>query len=428
MSRAIDAVLVGAGRRAYYTFGRYAERHPGELRYIAVAEPREDARARFARAHDIPDELCFQSWEQLLDHQQLAPVLVNSSSDAVHFPSTMAALESGYDVLLEKPIATTLADCVRLVRTASRLGRGVWVCHNMRYTEFFSTVRRLVQSGRLGDVVVVEHSENVPWYRMAHGFVRGNWGNSEASAPMILTKCCHDMDVLFWVLGRRVVRLSSFGSLFHFRRDRAPHPKVPERCTDGCPVEDECPYYAPRLYTSAFMEPFARNVSIDMDPASIVEALKTGPYGRCVYRCSNDVVDHQTVNLEFEGGVTVSFTMHGHSYHSSRTMRYDGTLATLDGRFTAGDPEIVIRDHAPGEPVVRIVPRALGGHGGGDEAMLDALVQAIRGEGPALVSSAEEALEGHLMAFAAEESRVNGGAVIDMEEFRRAAYTSGTAA
>ena len=422
MPEAIDAVLVGAGRRAYYILGNYAERHPGTFRFIAVAEPREDARERFAHAHDIPDELCFQSWEELLDRPQLAPILVNGSSDSVHYPSTMAALESGYDILLEKPMATTLADTVRLVDTAKRMNRSVWVCHKRRYSEFFSTVHRIVQSGRLGDVVVVEHSENVSWFRQAHGFTRGNWGNSQTSAPMILTKCCHDMDLLHWILGRKVKRLSSFGSLFHLRPEQAPHAEVPERCTDGCPVEDECRYYAPRLYASDFMKPFIRNVSVDTDPAKVLDALKTGPYGRCVYRTDNDVVDHQTVNMEFEGGVNVNFIMHGHSFHSSRTMRYDGTEATMLGRITHDDPEITIHDHVPGEPKETIPIEARGALGGGDEVMLDALVSAIRGEGPAMINSAEEALEGHMMSFAAEESRLNDGAVIDMDKFRQAAH------
>ena len=421
MAMPIDAVLVGAGRRAYFNFGDYAERHPEKMRYIAVAEPRRDARERFARAHGIPDELCFESWEELMARPQLAQVMVNTSIDSVHYSSTMAALERGYDVLLEKPIATTLVETVRVAQTAKELGRGVWVCHTMRYAPFYNRVRDVVQSGRLGDVAVVEHSENVSWFRMAHGFARGNWGNSRTSAPMILTKCCHDMDVLQWILGMRLERLSSFGSLLHFRPDRAPHPDVPDRCTDGCPVEDECPHYAPRVYSSDYMAPFVQNVSIDPDPSAIRRALETGPYGRCVYRLDNDVVDHQTVSMEFEGGTTVNFIMHGHSYHSSRTMRYDGTLATLTGRIIQ-EPEIVIYDHAPGEPSERIVPAARGSHSGGDEAMLNAFVDAIRGEGPALINSVDESLEGHMMAFAAEESRLNKGAVIEMEEFRRRAH------
>ena len=174
------------------------------------------------------------------------------------------------------------------------------------------------------------------------------------------------------------------------------------------------------------MEPFANHFTVETDHPSILEALRTGPFWRCVYRCSNDVVDHQTVNMEFEGNINVNFMLSGHSHDSSRTMRYDGTLATLKGNLTTDDPEIVIHDHTAGEPVESI---ALGARSvtGGDEAMLASLVQTIRGEGSALTTSVQEALEGHMMAYAAEESRVRGGAVIEMEEYRRAAHALATA-
>ena len=426
MSRPVEAVLIGAGYRGYYTFGMYALEHPNEIRYVAVAEPNEELRERFARAHNIPPERCFRSWEDLAVREQLAPLLFNATMDTTHFPSTMAALERGYDVLLEKPMAVTPVDCIRLVESANAFKRNLWVWHEMRYTEFFSTIHQLVQSGRLGDVITVEHRENVAFWHMAHAFVRGNWRNTKTSAPMILTKCCHDLDILFWILGKQAVRLSSFGSLLHFRPDRAPHPEVPERCTDGCPVEDECPFYAPRLYIGGPSEGLARHLSIDQSRSSIMEALRNGPYGRCVYRCSNDVVDHQVVNMEFEGETMVTLIMHGHSHEPSRTVRFDGTRATLQGRFAGVGPEITVHDHRTGQ-VERIVPKAGSGHGGGDEKLMETFVQAMRGEGPGLLNSASEALESHLMAFAAEESRVDGGVVIDMEEYRRKAYAQARA-
>ena len=423
MEKPVDAVLIGAGFRGYHNHGRYAREHPDALRFVAVAEPDEAKRHRFAVGHDIPPERCFHSWEELVARGQLAPVLINASSDGVHFASTMAGLETGYDVLLEKPMASTLAQSVTLVQAAARLQRAVWVTHVLRHSKFFQTIHGFVQSGRLGDVVIVKHSENVSWARMAHSFVRGFYSNSETGAPMILSKCCHDMDILLWILGRRCTHLSSFGSLMHFRPDRAPDPQVPDRCTDGCPVEDECLYYAPRLYASDRMKGFVGHFTVNTDEASVLEALRTGSFGRCVYRCTNDVVDNQTVNMQFEGGIVVNLIMQGHSHNDTRTMRYDGTLATLEGRFKS---DITIHDHRPDKPPERIVPQARGGHGGGDKAILEMLVQTVRGQDPGLLSSAEEALESHLMAFAAEESRLGGGVVIDMQQYRQAAKALGT--
>ena len=426
MPKPVEAVLVGAGRRGSYNFGQYALSHPDELRYVAVAEPNQTLRERFARAHEIPPERCFQSWEELAARGQLAPVMVNSSNDTTHYASTIAALDSGYDVLLEKPMATTPAECVSLVEATGRTGRNIWVYYEARNTDFFTKVARVVQSGRLGGIVAVQHQENVAYWHMAHSFIRGNWADSKTSGPMILTKCCHDMDLLTWIMGRKAVRLSSFGSLLHFRPDQAPHPEIPERCTDGCPIEEECPFYAPRLYLGDFMGALTNAVSLESDNASRLEALRTGPYGRCVYHSYNDVVDHQTVNMEFEGELTVTLIMHGHSHQEGRTMRYDGARATLLGKYTKVGPGISVHDHRS-EKVERVPTHVGDSHGGGDQRLMAAFVRTVRGQDSEPLCTAEEALESHLMCFAAEESRVRNGAVIEMEAYRQEANAAAAA-
>jgi hypothetical protein len=280
---------------------------------------------------------------------------------------------------------------------------------------------------------------------------------------MILAKCCHDMDILFWNLGP-VERLSSFGSLIHYRAENAP-PGAPQRCTDGCPHEETCPWYAPRLYleiipvmqmarrSSAPMERLMASlyldhrsvinlarrlvpsldaaldyrgwpistISEDTSRAARRRALETGPYGRCVYHCDNDVVDHQTVNMELESGVTAVLAMHGHSHEEGRTMRYNGTRATLRGKFTPMGFEITIHDHYTGKTETILPPRTLRGHGGGDEGVMAAFVRALRQERIDPLTSARASLESHLMAFAAEESRLQQGAVIEMDAYRQEA-------
>ena len=413
----MEAVLIGAGRRGFYNFGSYALEHPDELRYMAVAEPMVERRERFARAHHIPRELCFESWEDLVARRQLAPAMFNSANDATHYASSIGGLTAGYDVLLEKPMATSPADCASLVEASGGPTGSLWVFHELRATDLFSRLYRIVRSGRIGDVVSIEHHENVAYWHMAHSFVRGNWSRSDTSGPMILTKCCHDMDLLTWILGSRAERISPFGSLSHFRPEGAPQVDVPERCTDGCPVEDTCPYYAPRLYLDGIVGNLATALSIEDDYSSRLEALRTGPYGRCVYRSTNNVVDHQTVNMEFEGGVTATLTMNGLSHKEERTMRYDGTEATLFATFGGQGTEITIHDLGSDE-VERISPQTGKSHGGGDERLIAAFVKAVREDDTEQLSGADEALESHLMAFAAEESRTNDGAVIEMTHYR----------
>ncbi|MCD6519757.1 MAG: Gfo/Idh/MocA family oxidoreductase [Anaerolineae bacterium] len=410
----IEVVLLGAGSRGTFAYGRYAKMNPHMVRFVAVAEPNPKRRERFAREHNIPPERCFESWEELLAQPQLAEALLNATMDQTHLASTLAALERGYHVLLEKPMATTPEDCVRLVQAAERTGRILQICHVMRYTKYWGTLHDILRSGRLGRIITVEHRENVAYWHMAHSFVRGNWRNSKTSAPMILAKCCHDMDILYWNLGVPVRRLSSFGSLLHFRPEHAPE-GAPERCTDGCPAQDECPFYAPRLYLGENTGWPVNVIATDLSMEGRLKALREGPYGRCVYHCDNDVVDHQVVNMELEDGTSVTFTMHGHSHNNVRTTRYDGTRATLRASEATG--EITIYDHLTGGEEVIVPGREAGGHGGGDTGVMNAFVAAVRGKEREPLTSARASLESHLMAFAAEKARVEG-TIIDMAAYR----------
>ena len=428
----IDAIVIGAGSRGQ-TYAGYALTYPDRLRVVAVAEPLPDRRERLAAAHAIPAARQFASWEDLLARPPMARAAIITTSDHLHTAPALAALEAGYDVLLEKPMAPRLDECVQLVQAAERTGRVLQICHVLRYTPFFRTVREIVQSGRLGQVVTVEQRENVAFWHMAHSFVRGNWRNSQESSPMILAKCCHDLDILHWVLDSRPKTLSSVGSLMHFRAENAPA-GAPMRCTDGCPAQETCPFYAPDIYIE--QTPLARAmgaspwiirdyagwprsvVSPDVSREALRRALETGPYGRCVYHCDNDVVDHQVVSMQFESGASVTLTMHGHSHLEGRTLRIDGARATLLGAFSH-EAWIEVHDHLTGA-VERVTfdPYA-GGHGGGDSGLMADFIAAMEGSKPAL-TSARVSLESHLMAFAAEEARLNA-TVVDMGEYRQRA-------
>ena len=413
MSKPLEAVLIGAGNRGYEAYGAYASAHPDEIKFVAVAEPDDEKRARFAKAHNLPAEMCFRSWDEMLGRPQLAPALLNCTMDRMHFESTLPALKQGYHVFLEKPMATTPEDCMRLVRTAEKGGRVLQIGHVLRYAPFWVKIRDAVQSGRLGDIITVDHRENVSYWHMAHSFVRGNWGNSSVSSPMILAKSCHDLDILLWITGKRCQRIASFGTLSHYRRESV-GPEVPDRCTDGCPREEVCPWYAPRLYLTESTGWPTSAISVDTSLEARRRALETGPWGRCVYRCDNDVVDHQVIIFEMEDEVTISFTMHGHSHLEGRTLRYDGTRATL--RASGTPQQICVYDHLTGEQEELEPDAALSGHGGGDAGIMRAFVHAVQHPGAELRTSARASLESHLMAFAAERAR-RTGQVIDLPNY-----------
>ncbi len=417
----LSAVMLGAGNRGLLTYGPYAHAHPEELEFVAVADPHQERRERFAREHGIPPQRQYDSWESLLAVGKLADVLFNCTQDRLHTATTLAALDVGYDILLEKPMAHNLLDNMRLVQAAEKRGRLLATCHVLRYTAFFQTLRDILRSGRLGRIINVDHRENLIFWHMAHSFVRGNWCAEARSAPMLLAKCCHDLDILGWLLGRRFTRVSSFGSLTAFRPEHAP-PDAPLRCTDGCPHADDCKYYAPRFYAKDGDSFMLNAVAINAGADERLELLaSTSPYGRCVWHCDNTVVDHQTVALEAEDGTTVTLVMQGHGFEECRTMRYDGTLGTLQARLGgAGGNKITLRDHLSGSSERIEVQDAASGHGGGDFGIVAAFLQAARGTPDRDLPTARESLESHMLAFAAEEARTSRK-VIKVDRFRRRA-------
>lgn len=463
MSKPITAILLGAGQRGAEIYGQYALDNPDSLNFIAVVEPDPVRRRKFADDHAILEQHQYNSYEVALREPKMADTLFNCTPDQVHFDSGISALGSGYDVLLEKPVATRLSDTVKLVQAAEDQQRLLLVSHVLRYTEFFQMVHQFVHSGRLGQLITISHQENVSSWHMAHSYVRGSWRSESTSSPMILAKSCHDLDLIYWIVGSRIMKLSSFGALTHFKLENAP-PGAPKRCTDGCPVQETCPFYAPMLYLD--LQPmkhalgYARNhkirfggwvalkspsltdfianfvpplreltdysgwprSAISNDPAnkeSLLHALETGPYGRCVYHCDNDVVDHQVVSLEFENGVTGTFTMHGHSNEEGRTLRIDGSSATLLGKFGFNNVYLELRDHRDNACQRFDFPNQVEsrGHGGGDNKLVEKFIKSIRGENKGM-TGARESLESHLMAFAAEKSR-SEGTIIDMQVFRQ---------
>ena len=433
MSRPLELVLIGAGQRGARAYASYALEHPDEVRFVGVAEPDPIRRQRFADDHDLDDTQCYATWQELIARGQMGDAALVTTQDQMHVAPTVAALDAGYNVLLEKPMAHTLAGCVELIQAAERNGRILQICHVLRYSPFWRALHNVLESGRLGEIVTVEHRENVAYWHMAHSFVRGNWRNTAESSPMILAKCCHDLDILVWNLPSPVKRLSSIGSLLHYRAENV-GPEIPLRCTDGCPIEQTCPFSAIGIYLD--MRPFPHYLaeaqagrfdleepktwpftvlSPDVSRASRQRALETGPYGRCVYRCDNDVVDHQMVTMELETGASVALVMHGHSNEEHRSMRYDGTRATLRARF-GNHSEIIIHDHGTGAVEHVPIEQKVTGHGGGDHNLMADFLAAVRGEIPPL-TNARASLESHLLAFAAEEARLNHS-VIEMEDFR----------
>lgn len=410
-SMTTNAVMIGAGQRGHHVYGRYAMDNPERLRFRAVIDPDRSRRERFVAAN--PAAIPFASLDQWLAAGSDTELAIIATPDRHHHKDALAALGSGHHVLLEKPMASSLEESLAVVAAAAAANRTLAVSHVLRYTPFFTTLHEVVSSGRLGEIITVEHRENVASFHMAHSFVRGNWSRSADSTPMIVQKCCHDFDIMTWNLGSPVRRLSSFGSLVHFTPESAPA-NATARCTDPCPVE-RCPFDA-RQYLNPDWQGWPVHVlTDDLGQSGRLKALHDGPYGRCVYTAGSDVVDHQVVSMELESGASAVLVMHGHSGEEARTMRYDGTRATLRGRF-GHRSAIEIIDHSSGAVEQIPIGSLAGGHGGGDVGVMGAFLDAIDA-GTQPLTTAEESLESHLLAFAAERARLTGS-VIDLKTFR----------
>ncbi len=425
MKAPVTFAIAGFGDRGS-TYASMEKQFPDKMKVVAVADldPAKVEKAR--NLYQIPEENCFSSAEEMLEQDRLADVMVVSTMDRQHVGHAIPALRKGYHILLEKPISPELSKCRELLEVASQCPGKIIVCHVLRYTVFYNTLKDLIQRGRIGDVVAICANENVGYWHQAHSFVRGNWRNSTQTSPMILQKSCHDMDILTWLLGKRCKAVSSFGSTQLFKPERAPEGAA-LRCLDGCKVKDTCPFDAEKIYITSPKTGLATGdswissvLSVEHTLESTYKALREGPYGRCVYHCDNDVVDHQQTNLLMEDGSTISFTMCAFTENCYRTFKAMGTKGEIEADMKSN--LIHVRVFGQEEEIIDVgkLSSDLKGHGGGDSGIVEDFLNMLLTDSQPnqRTTTLEHSMESHFIALAAEESRLAGGKVIHLETFK----------
>ncbi|KAF8743796.1 hypothetical protein AX14_000212 [Amanita brunnescens Koide BX004] len=319
----ITLAIIGCGRRGK-TYASYALDHPDLCKVTAIAEPLPNTQKQFADLFDVDSRLVFNTWQDLhaastetltTTGKRLADAVIVAVQDRMHLEVTQAFAKQGYHILCEKPMATSVEECIKIEQAIKEAGVIFGMCHVLRYSPYFQQIDKIISSGKLGELVNVVHVEPVGYYHFAHSYVRGNWREESTSSFSLMTKSCHDIDLLcHWFAPLTLSRISSFGSLQHFRKSAKPKDaESATRCLD-CGFEKDCPYSAKKIYLDAVArgnKDWPVNVLVDGIPdiENVTHALKTGPYGKCVYESPNDVCDHQVVNLEFSNGTTASFTM-----------------------------------------------------------------------------------------------------------------------
>jgi len=432
MGKPITLAIIGCGQRGK-SYAWYSYKEPAKCRVVAIAEPRPTTRAHFASQYGVDSKLAFESWEQFHKAsaetiqtvgKRLADAVVIAVQDHMHAELVVAFAAQGYDVLCEKPMATSIEHCLQIEAAVKKAGIIFGMGHVLRYSQYSRAITDVVRSGQLGQLVNAQHIEPVGHWHFAHAYVRGNWSKEAESCFSLMTKSCHDIDILcHWLAPDTPVHVSSFGGLQHFRKSGKPaEAGDATRCLD-CTYEAQCPYSAKKVYVDRVASghvgwPVSTLVDEIPDIENVTNAIQNGPYGQCVYESDNDVCDHQVVNIQYASGATVSFTMVA---YTKLVCERQTRLHFTHGEIVGDMNTFTVTDFRTRRTTVHQPPHEGGGHGGGDLGLMRAFVEAVRTRQQELLGTdVTDVLRSHLTVFAAEQSRKTRS-VIDCVEFENAA-------
>lgn len=428
-TKPVTAIIVGAGHRAM-CYASLADREPQRFRIVGVADPNPLRRKMVMEKYGFSEDMCFASAEELAAKGKLADAIINGTMDDQHVDTSIPLLECGYDMLLEKPFALNEEEAMRLVACAKKNNSKVMICHVLRYAPFYYSIKERIVRGDIGDIISIQQVEHVSYHHMSVGYVRGKWAKfQECHSTMLLAKCCHDIDIMMWLMSEtRPIQISSFGGRYQFVPENAPE-GAGTICLKDCPHVDTCIYSSKKLYLehpnrwAFYVWDKLEHLSNPTDEDRIALLSGGSPYGRCIYKCDNDMVDRQSVMVNFASGAVGTMNMISGSAAPMRRIHIVGTTGEIFGELDNSTYTIrKINPSAPnGEHTEEIVDLriegdktgAFGGHGGGDERLISDFVDYISGRAPSMAcTSIFDSLIGHLAVYKAEESRINNGVPI----------------
>lgn len=406
--------IIGVGSRGGNAYGRKINALPEQFNIVALCDIKKERLDMFGPEFGVAEADRFLTEEEFFEKRR-ADLLLVTTQDADHVRHCTKAFELGYDVLLEKPITDKIEECYALLEAQKKYGCKALVCHVLRYAPAYLKAAEFIDEGKIGRLVAIEATEPVGYSHQAHSYVRGSWRNTDESTPMILAKCCHDLDLIQFYAKSKCKSVTSVGELTFFNSENAPEGSA-KRCTE-CKLVDECPYSAKRIYIERWHElgcpkdTWPTNVvaPAPVNEEKIMEAIKNGPYGRCVFHCDNNAVDHQLTQMTFENGVKATLTMTAFATGYGRRYTFFGTYGVID----LTDESVTLREFGKEPLVISIASLLEGGHahGGGDEGLISSLYSMLEGKAKS-GTSLEASVESHLMGIAAEESRLNGGKLV----------------
>ncbi len=417
----VTAVIVGGGHRSF-TYAQLAIEDPSALKIVGIADPNPDRRKKAMKMFGFGEDRCFETAQQMAAVPKFADAVINGTMDHQHIETSLPLLEAGYDMLLEKPFAVNMEEMKTLLQTVKKHKNKVMICHVLRYSPFYRTIKEKIRTGVLGDIINIQTSEMVSYHHLSTSYVRGKWGNSDiCKTSMLLAKCCHDIDILMWLMGETLpATVSSFGSIFQFKPENAPR-QAGTRCLVDCPLVDSCDFSAKRIYLDHprrwAMYVWDALEGLDHEPTMEDKAnlLKgDSPYGKCIYKSGNNVVDHQSVLFNFKNGATATHNMIGGTARSTRTIHVVGTKGEMYGDFEGGSLHLqTIKTDSPTGfkyEDVELATFSEDTHGGGDIGLIRDFVDYIRdGKVSVECTAIENSVAGHLAVFLADKSAAENG-------------------
>ena len=411
----ITAVIMGFGDRGQI-YASYAKKEPEKFEIVGVVDTNPTRIEKAKELYGLDDKVCFLNPEEFFALDKFCDVVINATMDKLHVETTIPLLKKGYDVLLEKPITSDENELKTLEKTAKEHGRILMICHVLRYAPFYVKIKNILDGGELGKVENLYCSENVWIPHVLASYIRGKWGSEkECGSGMLMAKCCHDLDMIVWLLkGAKPVAVSSFGNRSIFSEENKPA-NAGTRCTVDCKIEKDCPYSARKLYLENDLFPFLIWADIEgKDWTNVTyeekeKSLNTdNPHGLCAYQ-NRDLVDHQSVMIEFENGVTATLNMTGGASRAGRFLHIICERGEIEGfleencfKIRRFNPDNANYD----EETVLITEDTSGAHSGGDLRLVEDFVARVGGGEPSVsCTSIEDSIIGHLITIAAEKSR-----------------------
>jgi len=423
-NKVLTIAIIGMGARGGYAYGTYLIEHKEKFKITAICDVDEYRLNKWGDMMNVPQENRFLSEEEFYKEKR-ADVLFVTTMDKLHIRMANKGLELGYNLLVEKPLSDDKKELKSLVEHAKKANKKVMVCHVLRYTVWIRKCKEIIDSGAIGRLVSIDHTENVVYWHEAHSYVRGNWHKREDCSPMIMAKCCHDLDLLQYFAQSRCKSVSSMGDLRYFKKENKPEGSA-DRCTN-CKFCDTCTYSAKRIYIDGWhrnheIQDFPFTLITDVYPVTeeaLFKSIKEGRYGKCVFACDNNVVDNQTTIMTFENDVTATLKMEAFVRDGGRDIRFFGTDGELD--LFEGQNVIILKKFNGETETWKIneLTDDLQGHGGGDHRMLDKLYDVMALDDKNVDTSIEASVESHYMALAAEKSRLKGGKLVLLKEYRK---------